>query len=254
MGNIACCQQRINFEEIDDKEEVYIRETLDYFSKRMIQNSKLQTLMKSYFSIILLDIEGNPMDWISEQSYNDFISKIFQSTQKEIELIKLEYKNTFKNLSITDYHKDNFHLLLSIWLIGIAPSRTINDDDKIEIIKQIILKCNKYITFKTFSNFLITFLELMLIEITYNFRGHNRQETEILLNDTYRKPNVNEYCRWLCSKMGKIITKNKKIIRTSSKAINNEYINEEHLKIFFKKYSFLLKPIELRQNFYNKYR
>ncbi len=254
MGNIACCQQKINYEEIDSKEEIYIRETIDYFSKRMIQNSKLKKLMKKNFSIILIDIEGNPMDWISEQSYNNFISKIFDNTQNELELIKLEYKNTFKNLSITDYNENNFHILLSLWLIGFAPSKTINDDEKIETIKNIIIKTSKYITFKTFSNFLMTFLELMLIEITYNFKKHNKKETASLLNNTFCNSHVNEYCKWLCWKMGKIITKNKKNMSWNSKAISNEFINEEHLKKFFSKYPFLLKPNELRENFYNKYR
>ena len=39
-----------------------------------------------------------------------------------------------------------------------------------------------------------------------------------------------------------------------TKTINNEIIRDEHLIAFFKKYSFLLRPIELRNNFYNKYK
>ena len=48
--------------------------------------------------------------------------------------------------------------------------------------------------------------------------------------------------------------KNKKMEKFEQKEINNEFIRNEHLDIFFRKYSFLLWPIELRNNFYNKYR
>ena len=116
------------------------------------------------------------------------------------------------------------------------------------------MKCNKYITLKTFSKFLNTFLEIMLIEITYNFQKHNLQEAKTLLNDIYNNLHVNEYCKWLCWKMAKIILKNKKIENVEKRTINNEFIRDEHLDIFFRKYSFLLRPIELRNNFYNKYK
>ena len=95
---------------------------------------------------------------------------------------------------------------------------------------------------------------MMLIEITYNFQNHNPQESKMLLNDIYNNMHVSEYCRWLCWKMGKIITNNKTNVMSDTKAINNEFIKDEHLNIFFKKYSFLLRPLELRTNFYNKYK
>ena len=53
--------------------------------------------------------------------------------------------------------------------------------------------------------------------------------------------------------MGKIVTKNKKSILSDIKAINNEFIKDEHLNTFFNKNSFLLRPVELRINFFNKY-
>ena len=257
MGNVECCQQKYDPSEVDSKEELYIRETIRYFSKKMVDNVQLFKLMQECFSIILLDIDGPPLDWISLKSYNDFINRIFdkdktnKKEEKEIKFIKLEYNNV-KCITLKDYD-DKFHLLLCIWLIGISPPRTINDEDKVRMIKSIIIKCNKYITYKTFSKFLNTFLEMMLIEITSNFQRHNLQDTKVLLNDVYNIKNVNEYCKWLCWKMGKIITKNKKVVFSDVKAINNEFIKDEHLETFFKKYSFLLRPIELRNNFYKKY-
>ena len=134
-----------------------------------------------------MDIDGLPLEWVDEINYNLFISEIFninntnENNDSNISLIKLDY-NSVKNISIKDYF-DKFHLLLSIWLIGISPSKTLNQEQKIEMIKNIILKCNKYLTFKTFSKFLNTYLEIMLIEITYKFLKHNEQETKILLND-----------------------------------------------------------------------
>ena len=256
MGNLACCVQKSTYEEIDSKEEIYIRETIQYFSKKMTTNEKLYKSMKKYFSIYLLDIDGLPLEWVDEINYNLFLSEIFNINNNEnnntnISLIKLEY-NSVKNISIKDYF-DKFHLLLCIWLIGISPNKTLNQEQKIEIIKNIIIKCNKYLTFKTFSKFLNTYLEIMLIEMTYKFLKHNEQETKNLLNDIYNSWHVNEYCKWLCWKMGKIILKNKKIENIEKRTINNEFIRDEHLDILFRKYSFPLWPNELRNNFYNKY-
>ena len=256
MGNIECCQQKSEYDIIGYKEELYIREKLNDFSNEMVNNKKLYKLMERCFSIQLQDIEGPPLDWISEKSYNDFINRIFdkensQKKESEVSYIKLEYDKV-KNLSIKEYD-NNFHLLLCIWLVGIAPEKSISDEEKIKIIKDIIIKSSKYITYKTFSKFLSAFLEVMLIEITYNFQKHNLYEAKLLLNDVYNSNHVNEYCKWLCWKMGKIVTKNKKSILSDIKAINNEFIKDEHLNTFFNKNSFLLRPVELRINFFNKY-
>lgn len=210
--------------------------------------------MKSCFSIDLLDIDGLPLSWIQENSYNEFISKIINNEidPNILSYIKLSYNN-IKNISVKDYY-DKFHLIRGIWLVGMAPPRTLNHDKKIFLIKNIIIKCNKYITFKTFSKFLATFLEIMLIEVTYNFQRHNLEDTKILLNDVFNNLHVNEYRKWLCWKMGNIIIKNKNNIELDTRAINNAFIQDEHLNIFFKKYSFLLWPNELRNNFYSKYK
>ena len=254
MGNFECCVQKSPFEEIDSKEEIFIRESIKFFSKKMVSNEKLYKLMKKYFSIYLLDIDGLPLEWIEEKNYNLFISEIFDTEINNaiLSYLKLDY-NSIKNISVKDYF-DKFHLLLCIWLVGISPSKTLNIEQKIEIIKKVIIKCNKYITFKTFSKFINTYLEIMLIEMTYNFIKHNLSETKILLNDIYNNFNVNEYCKWLCWKMGKIVLKIKKIDKIEQRAINNEFIRDEHLDIFFRKYSFLLWPLELRSNFFNKYK
>ena len=254
MGNLACCVQKNPYEEIDSKEEIYIRETINFFYKKMVSNEKLYKLMKKYFSIYLLDIDGLPLEWIPEKNYDLFISEIFDIEINNVTLsyLKLDY-NSVKNITSHDY-VDKFHLLICIWLIGISPSKTFNNEQKIEIIKNIIIKSNKYITFKTFSKFINTYLEIMLIEVTHNFQKHDSQEAKILLNDIYNNYNVNEYCKWLCWKMGKIVIKFKKIDKIDQRAINNEFIRNEHLDIFFRKYSFLLWPLELRSNFFNKYK
>ena len=66
MGNIECCQRKMDFGDVESKEEINIREILENLSKKMVPNIKLNKLMQRYFSIMLLDIEGHPLDWISE--------------------------------------------------------------------------------------------------------------------------------------------------------------------------------------------
>ena len=253
MGNIVCCEQKSSLEEIESSEEVYIQKTIELISRKMVSTEKLYKIMKNCFSIDLIDIDGLPLSWIQEYDYNIFISKIFNNEidPNILSYVKLTYNN-IKNISVKDYF-DKFHLLLIIWLIGMATPRTLSQEKKIFLIKNIIIKCNKYITFKTFSKFLTTFLEIMLVEVTYNFGKHNLEETNILLNDVYNNLHVNEYRKWLCWKMGNIVIKNKNNIALDTRAINNEFIKDEHLDIFFKKYSFLLWRIDLRKNFYNKY-
>ena len=143
MGNIVCCVQKSQEEEIDSEEEIYIRETLQYFSKKMTSNENLYKSMKKYFSICLLDIDGLPLEWVEEQNYNLFLSEIFSINNNDISntnlsYIKLDY-NSVSNISVKDYF-DKFHLLLSIWLIGLSPSKTFDKEQKIEIIKKIIIK------------------------------------------------------------------------------------------------------------------
>ena len=140
MGNIACCVQKSQDEEIDSEEEIYIRETIQYFSKKMASNEKLYKSMQKYFSIYLLDIDGLPLEWVDEQNYNLFLSEIFSINNTDVNntnlsYIKLDY-NSVHNISIKDYF-DKFHLLLCIWLIGLSPSKTFDKEQKIEIIKNV---------------------------------------------------------------------------------------------------------------------
>ncbi len=120
------------------------------------------------------------------------------------------------------------------------------------MIKNIIVKCHKYVTYETFSKFIQVYLEIMLIEITFNFKSHNEKEINDLISGIFNVVNVNEYCKWLCAKMSKIITKNKKHL-TEKSSIKNEYISDEQLKEFFEKNRFLFDCLELRNNYYNKY-
>lgn len=251
MGNEGCCNQRAEYEFVDSQEEIYIREKIRYYSNKMCSSAELTKITEDCFTTLLLDIDGPPLDWVTEKSYNEFIYKIFRMTemQNDINLIKLPYNNL--NISIKEY-ANNFHLLLSIWLVGITTSKTMSSEEKITMIKNIILKCNNYVTFQTFSKFLQAFLEIMLIEVTFNFKIHNEKEINDLISGIYNFMNVNEYCKWLCAKMGKILTKDKKHL-TEKSSIKNEYIKDDQLREFFDTNSFLFKPLELRNNFYNKY-
>ena len=260
MGGAGCCQT-INKEalKVKSKEEIFIRETINYYSSKICKLKEINNLMDQCFSSQLLDIEGPPLDWITEESYNDFIRKIFninsQNHNKKstyLKYIKLPYDN-LKNITAKEYKSDKFHLLLCIWLVGISSNESITINEKMQIIKEIILKCDKYITFQTFSKFIETFLEIMLIEVTKQFMKHNEIEVENLLDDVYSSEHIEEFCKWLCSKMGKIISKNKKQILTDTTCLNNEYIKDDQLNEFFNLCPFLLQPKELRSNFYNKY-
>ena len=100
MGNIECWRQKTDIYSIEYKEEIFIREILENYTTKMVGNAKLIKLMQKCFSIILLDIEGPPLDWISEDTYYEFIYRIFdksgKSQEKELKYIILEYNKVRK--------------------------------------------------------------------------------------------------------------------------------------------------------------
>ena len=102
MGNIVCCVQKSPLEEIDSTEEIYIRETIQLFYRKMVPNEKLYKLMRKYFSINILDIDGLPLEWIEEQNYKLFVSELFNINDEVnsniLSYIKLEY-NSIGNIS-----------------------------------------------------------------------------------------------------------------------------------------------------------
>ena len=118
--------------------------------------------------------------------------------------------------------------------------------------KSIIVNNDGMVTFSTVYNFLKTFLECMLTELTFNFRNYDEREVNELITRIYNPINVNEYSKWLSNKLRKLIVKNKKSL-TEEPSIRNEYINDEQLETFILENSFLFSPVELRNNFYIKY-
>lgn len=133
-------------------------------------------------------------------------------------------------------------------------SSKIETKEKIEKIKEIIVKNSKVLTFGTFSLFLKTSLELMLCDITMSFADENQYDIEYskLVNEVYNITNINEYHKWIMGKLKKIIIKDKPKLSNESKFIN-EFITDSYLFSFFDENSFLLNALDLRVNFYNKY-
>lgn len=250
MGNNACCATA-DLLEIDSPEERYIRETIKEFSSSLISSEDFEKVCSECFGLQLIEIEGDPLEWVTNDSYDKFISQIYPKKKSHPEILKY-MKLPYGKIEVSQKeYKGNYHLLLLMWIIGITKEKTISKKDKKELIKQIINKATKVITFNNFFKFLFTFFEIMLVEVTMNFRDYNYKEISGLVTQTYNVQNINTYVENLRNGMFEIIRENKKQITKST--IQNDFINDELLEKFFEKYKFLLDVIELRDDFYNHF-
>lgn len=257
MGNeqTGCCNLS-KFPEIDNIQEEKIREELYKVSSQLKNYSTIEEIIYKTFQTSLLDMDSSPLLWITKPLYNEFINSIFD-TEKEslsrasIKTISLNYNDC--NITCNSY-KEKFNLLILIWLILLYSNSKMDIKEKYAIIKKIIIKNNRIITFESFSLFIKTALELALFDITMNYAEENNNDIEFnkLVNQVYNFENINEYHNWMCTKLKKIIIKDKPQLSTESK-INNEFLNDEQLEQFFEENQFVLNSLELRINFYTKY-
>ena len=251
MGNNqACCGENTIFD-LNNNAEIYIREQLLKRSKEIKNYQDIKKISQEIFGVFILDIEEDPLEWITKDLYYKFIKQIFNTKTSDEKLYAVILNYNDINLSVTSY-KDKFNLLILIWLLGFAPEGKMNEKEKRNLMKSIIINNDGMVTYSTVFNFLKTYLECMLTEITFNFRDFDEREVTELITRIYNPININEYCKWLSNKFRKLITKTKKYL-TEEPSLRNEYINDEHLDTFIIENSFIFSPVELRHNFYSKY-
>ena len=257
MGNSQsnCCSSNAYFD-VDNSQEEKIRESLQIVMSKLKNYNEIKEIIYDTFQTTLIDIDSVPLEWITKPLYQKFLKSVFDSkseplSKPAIRSISMNYDDV--NISSKSY-KENFNLLILIWLLFLMNSSKIETKEKIEKIKEIIVKNSKVLTFGTFSLFLKTSLELMLCDITMSFADENQYDIEYskLVNEVYNITNINEYHKWIMGKLKKIIIKDKPKLSNESKFIN-EFITDSYLFSFFDENSFLLNALDLRVNFYNKY-
>ena len=257
MGNeqIGCCNSS-KFPETDNIQEEKIREELYKVSSQLKNYSTIEEIIYKTFQTTFLDIDSSPLVWITKPLYDKFINSIFNTeieplSKASIRTISMNYNDA--NISSSSY-KEKFNLLLLTWLLLLYNNSKMDVKEKYAIIKKIIIKNSRIITFESFSLFIKTALELALCDITMNYAEENNTVIEFhrLVSQVYNFQNINEYHKWMCTKLKKIIIKDKPQLSTESK-INNEFINDEQFGLFFEENPFVLNSLELRINFYNKY-
>lgn len=258
MGNnqtSTCCSSHY-LNDIDNSVEATLRENIETNSGKLKKYSEIKTVATKLFQINLIDIDNIPLEWIKKETYGTFILSIFKTTSNpKNHLNYLDLALNYNDVNVSDKkYKDKFNLLLLIWLIYLTK---LDRKEKIQIIKEIIIKVNKVVTFSSFSAFLKTYLEISLSEITLNMLANYNSSVESnqLINQIFNIQNLEDYHNWLCKKMKYIIEKDyeeeNEFMKQSN--LNNVYIQDEHLMTFFEENKFILKTLELRVNFYDKY-
>lgn len=265
MGN-QCCNQRGYLS--DNNAENLILESMHFYRSKLKNQKEISQLIVDTFHTTLFDIDANPYQWITPNLYNAFLNSIetkqadkdsmfTSSNRRQInqmafqQCLYLNYADV--NVSNTNY-KDMFHILLNIWLIGITTYPKIK---KLQYIKRIILKVSKINSYGNFGNFLKTYFEIFLIELTQNYafseemNKENRVEMNQLVVSVYSWENVEDFNKYLMKKLKTIICLKKRQLRSEN--IDNEFLTDYIFNQFFDENDYLLDPVELRINFYNKY-
>lgn len=249
-----CCSTN-SFLDIDNSVEAQLRESIEINSDNIKRYSDIISISLKLFHIHLLDIECIPLEWITKETYCSFIGSIFKNAPSSKS--KISYKDialNYDDVNVSNRkYKERFHLLLLMWVLYLVK---LDRKDKVQVIKEIIVKVNKVVTYETFSCFLKTYLEIALCEITLNLLENQTSsfESDNLINKVFNIDNVADYHNWLCKKMRHIVEKNKEEEGFETMGdIRNEYIKDEQLLMFFEENKFLLKTLELRVHFYNKY-
>ena len=258
MGNnqsSGCCSNHY-LNDIDNSVEATIRENIETNSGNLKTYSEIKAVAIKLFQINLIDIDNIPLEWIKKETYGTFILSIFKTTaNKNHQLHYLDIALNYNDVNVSNQkYKVKFNLLLLIWLLYLTK---LDRKDKIQIIKEIIIKVNKIVTFSSFCAFLKTYLEISLNEITLNFLANYNASVESnqLVNQIFNIQNLEDYYDWLCKKMKFILEKEyedeNEFMGKSN--LNIVFIRDEHLMMFFEENKFLLKTLELRVNFYDKY-
>jgi hypothetical protein len=253
MGN--CCDSRGT---TDNESENFIREIILTLKLRKYNLEEAEQIITEHIDVSLLDIENNPLKWITKEKYDKLMENHFiEIDNKNInEIQKLACIIYNDILSTGD---KNFHFTLLMWLLSQLKSASFNKDDKIKLIQQIILKSDKILTFNTFGKFLRNYLEIILIKITHNFidcmeinsSDEKRKSYQQLITQVYNKVNLEIYYKRLMDKMNKIVINRRSMLL--GKDISNEYLKEIQISTFFKENEFLLDMVEVRHNFFSLY-
>lgn len=249
MGNTACCASGDLFE-VDSQEERYICETIKNFSNEIVKEKDFIKICSECFGLQIIEIEGEPLEWITKDSYQEFFQKFYpeKDTKDILRFMKLPYGKI--DVSEKEY-KNNYHLLLLIWIIGISKDKTISLQEKKKLIKEIIRKTTKVLTFRNFFKFIFTFFEIMFVDVTLNFKSFSPNGINDLVGKTYNIQNINDYVENLNNSMFNIIKQEKKQITLNS--VQNEFLNDDMIDTFFEKNNYLLDAVKLRENFYSIY-
>ena len=101
----------------------------------------IKKISQEIFGVFILDIEEDPLEWITKDLYYKFIKQIFNTKTSDEKLYAVILNYNDINLSVTSY-KDKFNLLILIWLLGFSPDGKMNKNQK----RKLITKSKKYLT------------------------------------------------------------------------------------------------------------
>lgn len=228
MGN-CCDHSKIT---TDNEAENLIRDTIINTKIFNMNIDDVKNITREEIGICIFDIPTDYQKWITREIYNNLLNEFI-------------YDNENQKLLLLDYEYTEFYSSFLIWLLSF-----INNDDntKTDIVKEIIIKSDLFISYGSFKKFLSNYLDIVLRRITENFIKSPdiykfRRDYDELINNIFTEVNISDYCERLYRKF---LTMTRKIDD------QRDIVKIDSLKTFFRTYK-LLNILSVRDDFYNNY-
>lgn len=228
MGN--CCEH--SKLTTDNEAENLIRETITNTKIYYLGIDDIKQLTHDEIGICIFDIPSDYKKWITENAYYSLINDFIHDDENQ-------------RLLLLDFEYTDFYSSLLMWILAFVSN---NDDTKTEIVKEIIIKSDIFLSNGSFKKFLSNYLDIVLRRITENFLRCQdiykfRNDYDELVNHIYREDNISNYCDKVYRRFLSLSKKNDD---------PNEIVKIETLRKFFKTYK-ILNIINVRDDFYMNY-
>jgi hypothetical protein len=228
MGN--CCEHsKIT---TDNEAENLIRETIINTKIYKMSIEDVKSITRDELGICIFDIPTDYKKWITQEVYINLLNHLI-------------YEDENQQLLLLDYEYPEFYSCLLIWILAFINE---NDHIKTEIVKDIIIKSDLFISYGSFKKFLSNYLSIVLRRITENFiRSHDifkyRTDYDELINIIYREDNINNYTDKIYQKF---------LNFTKKKDDPRDIVKLDSLRHFFRTYK-ILNILSVRDDFYMNY-
>jgi hypothetical protein len=192
----------------------------------------VKSLTRDEIGICIFDIPTDYTKWITKEVYSILINDLVHDDENQ-------------QLLLLDYEYTDFYSSFLMWILAFVNE---SESTQTEIVKEIIIKSDLFISYGSFKKFMSNYLDIVLRRITENFIKSPdifkyRTDYDELVNLIYNEENIKSYCERICQKF---------LNMTKKKDDPRDIVKIDSLRSFFRTYK-LLNIISVRDDFYMNY-